>query len=66
MKHSPKTDSAIDSLLTVGDVARRLQVSQKTVRRWIEGGELAVHRLGRQLRISPPDLDTFLRVRRSG
>ena len=66
MTNRPKTAAVVDSLLTVDDIALRLQVSQKTVRRWIERGDLAVHRLGRQLRISPPALDTFLRVRRSG
>ena len=66
MTHRPKTAAVVDGLLTVGDIALRLQVSQKTVRRWIERVDLVVHRLGRQLRISPSDFQTFLRARRSG
>ena len=50
--------------LTVGDIAERLQVSTKTVRRWIEGRELSTHRLGRQLRVSEDDLAAFLAQRR--
>ncbi|WP_377805895.1 helix-turn-helix domain-containing protein [Azospirillum sp. A29] len=50
-------------LLTIPDVADRLQVSIKTVRRWIVSGELPTVRLGRQIRIQPKDLDIFLRQR---
>jgi len=46
--------------LTISDVALRLQVSTKTVRRWIDAGALPVHRLGRLLRISEQDLAVFL------
>lgn len=46
--------------LTIADVALRLQVSTKTVRRWIGAGALPVHRLGRLLRISEQDLAVFL------
>jgi excisionase family DNA binding protein len=41
-------------------VAKKLSVSTKTIRRWIERGELHVHRLGRQIRISEEDLVAFL------
>ena len=51
-------------LLSIGDVADILQVSDKTIRRWIERGELPIHRLGRQIRISADDLATFVRARR--
>lgn len=51
-------------LLTVADVAAQLQVSQKTVRRAIERGDLAIHRIGRQIRISATDLDIYVRLRR--
>lgn len=47
-------------LLDVLAVARRLDVSPKTVRRMITRGELPVHRLGRLIRISPQDLDAYL------
>ena len=51
-------------LLSVASVAKRLQVSTKTVRRWIETGVLRVHRLGRCVRISETDLQEFLDQRR--
>jgi len=45
---------------SVHDVAEMLQVSTKTIRRWIEAGRLVPHRVGRQIRISQQDLDGFL------
>ena len=52
------------SLFTLAQVAKRLQVSTKTVRRWIENDDLIAHRLGRQLRISEGDLQAFIKARR--
>jgi excisionase family DNA binding protein len=51
--------------LSVEAVATHLQVSTKTVRRWIDAGELPVHRLGRQLRVSEADLGAFVARSRS-
>ena len=53
-------------LLTIKDVADILQVSDKTVRRWIDAGDLVAHRVGRQLRVSQGDLETFIKLRRQG
>ena len=58
------TASRLPRLLAVGEVAELLQVSSKTVRRWIERQELRTHRLGRQLRVSEEDLAAFLGQRR--
>lgn len=58
-----KPPSRPPALLTIPDVAERLQVSVKTVRRWIVSGDLPTVRLGRQIRIQPKDLDIFLRQR---
>jgi len=52
--------SALPRLLSIAKVAVQLDVSQKTVRRLIEAGELPVHDVGRQLRISETDLAAFL------
>ena len=52
------------SLLSVAQVAQRLVVSTKSVRRLIDRGELPVHRIGNLLRISEVDLELFLRARR--
>ena len=53
-------------LLTIPQTADVLQVSEKTVRRWIDSGELVAHKIGRQWRISDADLDTFIKMRRMG
>lgn len=47
-------------LFSIETVAAMLDVSPKTVRRWISAGELPVHRLGRQIRISEADLAAFI------
>lgn len=56
--------SSLPCLLTVKEVAERLQVSTKTIRRWIAADELSVHHIGRQLRVSEDDLLVFLARRR--
>ena len=57
-------DSTPEAFCTIPDVADRLQVSVRTVRRWVKTGELIAHKLGVQWRISEVDLDLFLRTRR--
>jgi excisionase family DNA binding protein len=53
-------------LLSIRNVAEHCQVSTRTVRRWLNTGELTAYQLGVQWRISTKDLDTFLRLRRFG
>ena len=60
--HMPK--ATLPSLLTLDQTAEVLQVTTRTLHRWIDTGDLVVHRIGRQLRISDPDLQAFIRVRR--
>jgi excisionase family DNA binding protein len=50
-------------LLTIKDVARLLQVSDKTIRRLIESRDLPAIKLGAQWRIRPRDLELFVRER---
>ena len=54
-----------DTLLTVKDVAERLQVSTKTVRRWIKNHELEFFVFGAQYRISENDLEYFMCTNRA-
>lgn len=56
---------SLPRLYSVTEISEALGVSTKTVRRWIDAGELAVHHLGRAVRISGEDLDDFLSARRS-
>jgi excisionase family DNA binding protein len=49
---------------TVGDIADQLNVSVRTVHRWVADRQLVAHRIGRSVRISQADLKAFLSVRR--
>ena len=51
---------------TIAEVAERLNVSTRTVRRWIEAGDLVVHRISGVVRIAESDLRAFLAVHREG
>ena len=66
MSKPRKAVPTLDRLLTIQDVADRCQVAIKTVRRWIDGKELAAFKLGRQWRIADKDLKHFLRERWNG
>ena len=50
--------------LSIAAVAAHLDVSSKTVRRWVDAGELPHHRLGRQIKITQQDLSIFMALRR--
>lgn len=47
-------------------VADQLQVSPKTVGRWITGGHLVAHKFGGQWRVADSDLAAFIGLRRCG
>ena len=49
---------------SIGEVARNLGVSTRTVQRWIASGELIAHRFGRTVRIAESDLILFLEKHR--
>jgi excisionase family DNA binding protein len=49
---------------TVGEIAEHLNVSARTVWRWIANRKLIDHRIGGVVRISPEDLAVFLSARR--
>jgi excisionase family DNA binding protein len=46
---------------SIPTVAQRLDVSEKSVRRYIERGELPAYKIGGQIRIGEEDLQNFLR-----
>ena len=52
-----------EPMLDIVDVAETCRVSEKTVRRWIQAGDLPAARLGNQWRIFPSDLRNFVMVR---
>lgn len=53
-------------LLTVAEAARRLGVSQKTIRRRIASHEIAVIRIGSAVRIHPKELQRYLTINWDG
>lgn len=50
----------VEQLLTIDDTAAICKVSTKTVRRWIDNGDLRAAKLGAQWRIRPKDLELFV------
>jgi excisionase family DNA binding protein len=59
------TNSKVPRLLTIPETAEHSRVSTKTVRRWIDCGDLHAHRPGRKILISEEDLLSFLNRCRS-
>jgi excisionase family DNA binding protein len=49
---------------TISDIANFLDVSPRTVRRWIEKGLLVAHRFNGLVRISDADFQLFLAAHR--
>ncbi len=60
-----KLNQKPDPMLDIVDVAEACRVSDKTVRRWIQTGDLPAAKLGNQWRIQPRDLQAFIRERMS-
>ena len=58
---SSKPSPVPQKLLTIPEVADLIQASDKWVRQQIAASKLRAHRLGRCIRISPEDLDLFLK-----
>ena len=53
-------------LYTIAELAEALRVTTRTVRRWIEGGDIAAYKFGRQWRFTQEDIDAFVQRRRRG
>jgi excisionase family DNA binding protein len=54
-----------EELLTVDEVAKHMRVDEKTVRRWINRGELVAIDIGRGYRISRASLNDFKQRRQT-
>jgi excisionase family DNA binding protein len=59
-----KAPPSAPPMLTVADVAERLNLCTRTIRRAIEDGELHVHQIGRRYRVAEDDLMLFIAKRR--
>jgi excisionase family DNA binding protein len=51
-------------LLEVAQVAHRLNMGEAFVRRLIRAGKLPAHRIGKQLRVDPVDLQAYIDAQR--
>ncbi len=57
----PKRDlMAQQILLTPTDVAKRLQMNERTVTLWLRNGYLRGFKIGKEWRVSDVDLDAFI------
>ena len=61
---SQKARPPMPPMLSVADVAERLQLCARTIRRAIATGELHVHQIGRRYRVAEDDLTLFIATRR--
>ncbi|MBK1670027.1 hypothetical protein CKO28_18495 [Rhodovibrio sodomensis] len=50
-----------EKLLSVTDVARTLNVSERQVRRWVAAGDIPAFKLGSRVRVAPSALHRFLK-----
>jgi excisionase family DNA binding protein len=57
----PKRDLMVEQrYLTPFDVAKRLQMNERTVTQWLRNGHLRGFKIGKEWRVSELDLDAFL------
>lgn len=49
------------AILTVTDVAERLQLDPETIRRYINRGDIVAYKIGKEWRIEEDDLMEFIR-----
>jgi len=55
--------TTLNEILTLGEAAERLRVSQRTTSRLIKAGELRASRAGHQWRIAEADIEAYLSER---
>ncbi len=60
-----KPDSLAKAFWTIRDIAEDVGFCERTVRRWIENGDLVTHKFGRGIRASNVDYADFLQRRRN-
>jgi len=62
---APANDSKTDPMLSIATIAKRLSVSERTVRRWIENGDIPAYKFNAAVRIKERDLTAFIEQRRA-
>jgi excisionase family DNA binding protein len=66
MGTGPQRGRRAPRFFTIADIADCLDVSTRTVRRWIKSGDLGAHHMGAIVRVSEADFLAFLALRRGG
>jgi excisionase family DNA binding protein len=56
--------ASAQKFFTIDQIADALNVSKRTVRRWIKDGKLVAHRFGMAVRIAADDFAAFVAVHR--
>jgi excisionase family DNA binding protein len=64
--HARNATTAPAKFFTIGQVAELLEVSTRTVKRWLDAKLLVAHRFGGVVRIGEQDLRAFLSQHRAG
>ncbi len=57
---SPRRHPSSCTWYTPATLAKRLDVSERTIRNWVSRGQLASYKIGSVRRIDPADVDEFL------
>ena len=50
----------VEPWLTVEEIARHLGISKETVYRWLEKDKIPAHRVGKQWRFKPSEVDEWV------
>src|SRR5215218_4439403 len=59
-----RTDRNEETFLSLSETARLLNVSERTIHRWIQDGRLPAYKPGRAYRFRMSDIEAFLEERR--
>jgi excisionase family DNA binding protein len=60
----PQPTRHVPQYLSIKNLAQRLEVSPRTIHRWIAAGQLRVHTPGGLVRVSEEDVAAFMAARR--
>ena len=51
----------MNEILTIAEIAEQLRVSNRTVRNWIDSGNLKAFKFGLQYRVNKKDFEEFIK-----
>ncbi len=58
---APATEPAAGELISMEEAIERLKTTRPTFARWLKSGKIRGHKIGRQWRFYPKDIDAFLK-----